>query len=186
MFSLDTAFHLVKSANPGDKKAEPPVVGFNERREMLWKEMRAAFLRTPLGGPAQWLAQRVRDAKRGRRNRNGEDGGSAAAPVNGAGAVLEPPPEANLRLLTRIEQVVKSGMPLLFVKAEDPGKASNFDYLGYILTRSRGRVMEKKIPFTDHGFLAGDGKPRLIDCVTEWMDKEFGEAGERRRSGAVN
>ncbi len=172
IFSLDTAFHLVRGAQPpaGKPQVAPPRATWAQRKEVLRNEFRTALLNSPVGAPLQKTVQCVRDFVRHNRPHHVHP----VAEDRGRPDTQQPlPPEANLRLLKCVDQVLQTGVPLLFVKAEDPGKQLGFDYLAYVLSRRQGKVTDKRIAGTDHGFLAGDGKPRLLECVTEWIQKEF-------------
>jgi pimeloyl-ACP methyl ester carboxylesterase len=200
MFALDTAFHLVRGVQPparpnpaqpanGSAPAAPapapapavqPEGNWSERYALLRQELRTAILGTALGGPLQKAAQQTRTILgkiRPRHNDEGSEEKQAEAP-----APAELPPQANLKLLASIRQVLDSGMPVLFVDADDPSKPSEFDYMKHIYAGGKGRSIYKSIFGTDHGFLAGDGKPKLIACVIEWIMAEFGKPAKELAS----
>jgi hypothetical protein len=93
--------------------------------------------------------------------------------ASGTSATKQPPPEANLKLLERIIQVARSGLPVLMVTGDDRVKLG-FDYVRYVLSGGAGRVTHKHIQGTDHGFVGGSGRLRVIECLTDWLDREFG------------
>ena len=81
-------------------------------------------------------------------------------------------------------QVMRSEVPLLFVTADDPTKPAHFDYTEHLLSECPGRAVHSRITGTDHGFVSGNGKPRVIQTVSEWFTREFGVATERMAQGA--
>jgi pimeloyl-ACP methyl ester carboxylesterase len=201
MFALDTAFHLVRGVQPpvrpnpaqpanGSAPAAAPVSvpavqepgSLSLRFEVLRQELRTALLGTSLGGPLQKAAQQTRTILGKIRPRHNQEAPAEKPAETPAPAQL--PPEANLKLLASIRQVLNTDMPVLFVDADDPSKPSEFDYMKHIYVGGQGRSVYKSIFGTDHGFLAGDGKPKLIACVTEWIAVEFGHP-EKRPAKAV-
>jgi pimeloyl-ACP methyl ester carboxylesterase len=182
MFALDTAFQLVYAAQPvhaaqsAATSVGRPVAQetWSLRREVLRQEIRTALLSTRLGGPLQKAAQEIRNILRPMRSDRRLSPGQPSP--EGKGLAPDPaqlPPQANLRLLECIQKVLRSGMPLLFVDAYDPAKPSEFNFLEYILSSCPGRASHKRIFGTNHGFIAADGKFKLIECVTEWVTREF-------------
>jgi hypothetical protein len=83
------------------------------------------------------------------------------------------PLQTNEELLKRVEHVLHRKTKVLFVAAVDPRKNAEFDYLDYLLSDGPMRAQYKKIPGTDHGFLAGNGKSKVIEHVSDWFDAEF-------------
>ena len=176
LFALDVIFHSVRPVQAPVKSADGRVVreSLSLRREVLRNEIRMALLNTPLGGGLQKLVQRTRDYLRPRRSngapRPARSSSESAGHEPGSG---ELPPEANSKLVECIGQVLRSGLPLLFVTADDPTKQSGFDYTEHLLSRCGGRASRKRIAGTDHGFVSGGGKTRASECVAEWIAGEF-------------
>src|SRR5262249_1614594 len=94
------------------------------------------------------------------------------------------PAEANFNLIKSIEKVLRSELPLLFVTADDPTKPAHFDYTEHLLAACPGRAVHSRISGTDHGFVSGNGKPRVIETVSEWFTREFGAATKRMAQSA--
>jgi pimeloyl-ACP methyl ester carboxylesterase len=174
MFALETMFHMVRSAAPV-QTAEAPMGGssWRLRREVFRQEMRAALLNSKFGGSLQKLAQRSREMLKGKRPVPAANPGAAKGGGNGRPIPKQLPVESNFKLLKSVEQVIKSDLPLLFVTADDPTKPAECDYVEYLLSRCAGQARHERLFGTDHGFLSGGGKDRVIACVTKWIGAEF-------------
>lgn len=173
MFALDVAFNLVMEvqARPANGQAPAAPATWRARWEILRDEARLALLNTPLGAPVQRIANRSRELV-SKWRRTGE---ATAQPVKVALKRKQLPNDANTTLLRCVHQIIRSGLPLLFVNAEDPRKRDlEFDYVGYLLARRQGRTQHRKVVGTDHAFLTGGGKPRVIEQVADWIRAEFG------------
>jgi pimeloyl-ACP methyl ester carboxylesterase len=187
LFALDVIYYVVRPMNPPVKNAQGAVVRPPQglRREALRKEFRLALLKTPLGGPLQKLAQRSREIlKRLRFGSRPESAPPTAADVQPTPAAGALPAEANVKLLKCVEQVLRSGLPILFITADDPTKPSDFDYAQYLMSRCAGRACHKRISGTDHGFISGDGKARVSECVAQWIVGEFRNPAPRHATAS--
>jgi pimeloyl-ACP methyl ester carboxylesterase len=184
LFALDPIFHLVRPANapaPGTPAMEPKS-DWKERSELLRNEVRVAILNSRLGRPLQKTAQQIRSFIRKPASKptsaepvSPDNNGQAAAPG-------ELPSETNFKLVECVEQILGEDLPLLFVTAEDPGKPAGFDYMNYLLARQPGRATLERLVGTDHGFVSGNGKARMIECVANWITREFGCSTPTRSS----
>ncbi len=182
LFALDPIFNITADANstPSTTKSSGLAQIWNLRGEVLRREVRTMLLRTPLGTPLQRIARKAqlvrRDAKKA----------SAAALTDG-----RLPNEANLKLLKSAEAALSTGMPVLFVSAEDSRKQREFDYVSWVVSHFSGRVTHARVVGTDHAFLGGGGKPRAINAVLAWLSDNFLKlssdsfAGEKYRSKAA-
>lgn len=183
MFALDVICYLVRPIRPPVKNAEGSVVQEPPglRREVLRNEIRLALMNTALGGSLQKLAQRGRGLlKRFQPNRGPGPASPPSGDLDRTPAPGQLPAEANLKLVKCIEQVLKGGLPVLFVSADDPTKPSDFDYTEYLLSRCAARASHERITGTDHGFISGDGKFRVSECVVRWITKEFRNPSPRQ------
>lgn len=172
IFALDVIYYLVRPIHPPVKSSNGAVVRPPRglRREVLRNEIRLALLNSPLGGPLQKAAQRSREWIKALKPRGGTPAPLDRKPSNPeslARPVL--PAEANIKLLTSVEKLLLSELPILFVTADDPTKPSDFNYTGYMLARHAGRATHSKLTGTDHGFISGDGKSRVSECVLNWI-----------------
>jgi pimeloyl-ACP methyl ester carboxylesterase len=173
MFALDVAFNLVTEvqARPASGQPAAAPASWRARWEILRDETRLALLSTPLGAPVQRMANRSRELVSKWRRAGSAPAQAGAAPTKRK----QLPDDANMALLRCVHQVVRSGLPVLFVNAEDPRKRDlEFDYIGYLLARRQGRAQHRKVVGTDHAFLTGGGKPRVIEQVANWILGEFG------------
>jgi pimeloyl-ACP methyl ester carboxylesterase len=175
MFALETMFHMVRSAAPVQTADVPLARGsWGLRREVFRQEMRAALLNSQFGGSMQKFVQRTREMLKFKRTNGASNSGLSVTPEKDKASVLKPlPAESNFKLLKSVEQVLKSDLPLLFVTADDPTKPAECDYVEYLLSRSAGHARHERLFGTDHGFLSGGGKGRVIECVTKWIGAEF-------------
>ena len=57
--------------------------------------------------------------------------------------------------------------------------------MNYLLTRQPGRATHERLVGTDHGFVSGNGKSRMIDCVSGWITREFGHSPPARSRTAL-
>ena len=183
LFALDPIFHLVRPANapaPGAPVVEPKS-DWKERSELLRKEVRVAILNSRLGRPLQKTAQQIRNLIK--RPASKPASVEAAPPRNAqAASAAELPSETNFKLVECVEQILSTDLQLLFVTAEDPGKPAGFDYMNYLLARQPGRATHERLVGTDHGFVSGNGKSRMIECVSSWITREFGNRISARSS----
>ena len=190
LFALDVIFYLVRPVNAPVRNADGVVVQEpgGIRREVLRNELRLALLNSPIGGMLQKTAQRAREVLKRNKPQPAQAAQSqpaAAAPVTPAPrGPRELPAEANFNLIKCIQKVLRSEVPLLFVTADDPTKPAHFDYTEHLLSECPGRAVHSRITGTDHGFVSGNGKPRVIQTVSEWFTREFGVATERMAQGA--
>jgi hypothetical protein len=103
-------------------------------------------------------------------------------PDQGNPLLRELPLQTNKELLKHVQRVLNSKTKLLFVAAVDPRKHAEFDYLDYLLSCDPPRAQYNKIAGTDHGFLAGGGKSKVIEHVRNWFEAEFRKPlGEQHR-----
>ncbi|MGO8836490.1 MAG: alpha/beta fold hydrolase [Limisphaerales bacterium] len=181
LVALDPIFYLVRQANaqaPGTPAAAAGA-DWSMRRELLRNEVRVALLNSRLGRPLQKTAQQIRSFIK-----KAAPKPTSAAPVlpgNGqAATATQLPSETNFKLMQCIEQVLAVKLPVLFVTAEDPNKSAGYDYLSYLLARQPGRATHERIAGTDHGFVSGNGKSRMIECVSNWITRELGHAASTR------
>jgi pimeloyl-ACP methyl ester carboxylesterase len=175
LFALDPIFHLVRPANapaPGAPAMEPKS-DWKERSELLRKEIRVAILNSRLGRPLQKTAQQIRNYIKKPASKPTSAEPASPGKVQ-ATAAAELPPETNFKLVECVEQILSTDLPLLFVTAEDPGKPAGFDYMNYLLAREPGHATHERLVGTDHGFVSGNGKSRMIACVSKWITREFG------------
>lgn len=182
MFALNTQFHLVRAARSSVADAERPVTQetWRVRYGLFREELRIALLNTRLGGPLQRAMPCIRSfLGRLRFMRKPVPRQMPLENTSGTTATKLPPPEANLKLLERITQVARSGLPVLMVTGDDRAKPG-FDYVKYVLSGGEGRVTHKHIQGTDHGFVGGSGRLRVIECLTDWLDSEFGNPRHAR------
>ena len=186
LFALDPIFHLVRPANapaPGAPALEPKS-DWKERSELLRKEVRVAILNSRLGHPLQKTAQQIRNFIKKPASKP-----ASAKPVppnhGPAATAAELPSETNYKLVECVEQILSTDLRLLFVTAEDPGKAAGFDYMNYLLTRQPGRATHERLVGTDHGFVSGNGKSRMINCVSNWITREFGQPTTARSAATA-
>ena len=186
LFALDPIFHLVRPANapvPGAPAAEAKS-DWKERSELLRKEVRVAILNSRLGRPLQKTAQQIRSLIKKPASKPAS--AEPAAPGNDpAAAAAELPSETNFKLVECVEQILSTDLPLLFVTAEDPGKPGGFDYMNYLLARQPGHATHERLVGTDHGFVSGNGKSRMINSVSNWILREFGRAPSAQSTAAA-
>jgi pimeloyl-ACP methyl ester carboxylesterase len=185
LIALDVIFYLVRPVNAPVRNADGVVVQEpgGVRREVLRNELRLALLNSPIGGMLQKTAQRAR----GILKRNKPEPtvvttapATPAAPTTPVPAGSQQlPAEANFNLIKSIEKVLRSELPILFITADDPTKPTHFDYTEYLLAAYTGRAVHSRISGTDHGFVSGNGKPRVIETVSEWLTREFGAETKR-------
>jgi len=176
MFALNTQFHLVRAVQSPVTAAKRSVVKetWRVRYRVFREEMRIALLNTRLGGPLQRVMPRIRSfLGQLRPMRKPVSARLPLASASGTPMPEQPPPEANFKLLKRIIRVAQSGLPVLMVTGDDRAKPG-FDYVRYVLSGGTGRVTHKHILGTDHGFVGGSGRLRVIECLTDWLDSEFG------------
>ena len=187
LFALDVIFYLVRPVNAPVRNAEGVVVQEADglRREVLRNELRLALLNSPIGGVLQKAAQRARGILKRNKPQPAKNQPTAAVPVNPA--PTEPkqlPAEANFNLIKAIEKVLRSELPIIFVTADDPTKPAHFDYTEHLLSECPGRAVHSRISGTDHGFVSGNGKPRVIETLSEWFTREFGTTTKRTAQSA--
>jgi pimeloyl-ACP methyl ester carboxylesterase len=177
VLALDTIFYLVRPADalataaPG-ALAQPD---WKSRKELLRNEIRLALLNSRLGGPLQNAAQRLRKLVH-RPGARPEPAPPTATPQPAATETPAPwPAETNFKLVECVEGFLATDLPILFVTARDPNRPPEFDYTGSLLARQPGRAAHETITGTDHGFISGNGKPRLVECVSRWITNEFSQ-----------
>lgn len=163
MFAVETLFNLVLPAEAPLKGEKDPLrETLRDVRHVLYEQTRKAILKTPLGTPIKNAYRAVR--------------GVSDQPTAGS-APGSLPPEANTKLIRCVDQVLEGTLPLLFVTADQPQKSPepHFDYLDHILAKYPDRANRIRVFGTDHAFLAGDGTPRLIEHINEWISAQFRE-----------
>jgi pimeloyl-ACP methyl ester carboxylesterase len=177
LVALDPIFYLVRPANamaPGAPSIEAGP-DWKLRRELLRNEVRVALLNSRLGRPLQKTAQQIRSLIKKPAQKSAA--AEPAPPANGhAAAADQLPSETNFKLVECVEQILATELPLLFITAEDPKKPDDFDYLNYLLARQPGCATHERLVGTDHGFVSGNGKSRMIECVSNWITREFGHS----------
>ncbi|MEI6166046.1 MAG: alpha/beta fold hydrolase [bacterium] len=168
IFALDLIFTLAleNSSSPGNSPTLPAREGWRLRFTSFRDEIRAALLKTGMGDFLQKSAQKTRRFISNTRS-------SLPHPAQRNTVPTELPPQTNDELLNRVKQALKSQTRLLFIAAVDPRKDTEFDYLDYLLSDGPLRAQYKKVSGTDHGFLAGDGKLKVIEHVRNWFENEF-------------
>jgi len=182
VFALETMFHLVREQGQDGKNTDRATAATERdlRREALRAEMRVALLSNRLGGLLQKFVQGARGLRRRARQ------SSRQAPAQKRAPPQSPPPDANVGLFECINRILESDVRLLFVSAEDPRRASKFDYLAYLLPGEHPRVRQQEIAGTDHGFLGGNGKARIVELVTRWVANEFRAPRQQAVSQALS
>jgi pimeloyl-ACP methyl ester carboxylesterase len=171
MFVLDPAFHLVEEAGGPDKKVNRERER-QFRRQMLWREI--TLLRMRLPDPMRNVFRQVRQLVR----RNGRVAHGAPTVTPGINEAVSPelPAEANLPLLKCAKQLLKRHVPILFVTAVDDHKRSGeYSYVEYLLRDKPPRATHVLLEGTDHSFVAGDGKTKVIRAILDWAAREFGQ-----------
>jgi alpha-beta hydrolase superfamily lysophospholipase len=162
LFILDMPLSLVLAAQaPGAAGGPAPATkAWRAVAREIAKELYARFVATRVGAVIRQALRAVRSSLRKPVART--------TPATGGG---ELPPQPNLTLLKCVERVLKTGLPVLFVTATDArGKSGNgADYVETLIPGRDGQVAYHKITGTDHAFLAGDGKPKAISHVTNWV-----------------
>jgi pimeloyl-ACP methyl ester carboxylesterase len=92
------------------------------------------------------------------------------------------PANANVKLISRVKQVVSTGLPILVLKAPQPPVLGNsklqggsFDYLAYITSLAvRGdQFTIGTIEDTDHSFSNRAGRKAVRQLSETWLDKYF-------------
>jgi pimeloyl-ACP methyl ester carboxylesterase len=187
LFALDVIYYVVRPINPPVRSADGTIVrpATGLRPQALRNEFRLALLKTPIGGPLQRLAQRTREIlKRFRFGPRREPATPTAVDAPPAAAPDALPAEANFKLLKCIDQVLRTGLPVLFVTADDPTRPSDFDYTQYLISHYPGLGCHKRIGGTDHGFISGDGKTRVSECVAQWIAGAFRKSAARPATAA--
>jgi pimeloyl-ACP methyl ester carboxylesterase len=171
IFALDLIFTLTleKTTSQENSPALPARAEWQLRVSSFRDEIRTTLLKTRMGDCLQKGAQSVRRALSNKRD-------SFLQPGKENNLCRKLPPQTNKELLKRVEQVLNSKTRLLFVAAVDPRKSPEFDYLEYLLADTPLRAQYEKIPGTDHGFLAGGGKSKVIAHVRDWFETEFRKA----------
>jgi len=185
LVALDPIFHLVRPANapaPG-APATAAKSDWTMRRELLRNEVRVALLNSPLGAPLQKTAQQLRSLIKKPAPKTASI--EAVPPANGDAAAAPLPPETNFKLVECVEQILATELPLLFITAEDPTKPADFDYMHYLLAREPGHATHERLVGTDHGFVSGNGKSRMIECVSNWITREFDHAKPAQSAAAA-
>jgi hypothetical protein len=168
IFALDLIFTLAletspATVNPHTLKAPE---GWRLRFSSFRDEIRAALLKTSMGDSLQMGAQKMRRLLSNNRNPHLPPDHKHTLPNS-------LPPQTNEELLKRVQLVLHRRTKVLFVAAIDPRKNAEFDYLDYLLSDGPMRAQYKKIPGTDHGFLAGNGRSKVIEHVSDWFETEF-------------
>jgi hypothetical protein len=92
------------------------------------------------------------------------------------------PANANLNVISRLKQVVSSGLPILIFKTPKPPvvgssmlRAADFDYFGYILSLAvrSNQFTIKTIEETDHSFSNRAGRMAVRQHTETWLDEYF-------------
>jgi pimeloyl-ACP methyl ester carboxylesterase len=92
------------------------------------------------------------------------------------------PANANLNLISRLKQVVSSGLPILIFKAPKPPvvggsklRAADFDYFDYVLSLAvrSNQFTVKTIEDTDHSFSNRAGRMAVRQHSEAWLGEYF-------------
>lgn len=92
------------------------------------------------------------------------------------------PANANFTLISRVKQVVSSGVPILILRAPQPAavgsdmlQKAQFDYLGYVtsLAVDSTQFTIKAIEDTDHSFSNRVGRMAVRQHSEKWLSKYF-------------
>jgi hypothetical protein len=92
------------------------------------------------------------------------------------------PANANLNLISRLKQVVSSGLPILIFSAPKPPvaggsklRAGDFDYLAFVMSLAvRGNQFTvKTIEDTDHSFSNRAGRLAVRQHSETWLSEYF-------------
>ena len=168
IFALDLIFTLALETSPVtvNSHALKAPEGWRLRCSSFRDEIRAALLKTRMGDSLQMVSQKMRRLLSNKKDLHRPPDHTYTLPIS-------LPPQTNEELLKRVQHVLHRRTKVLFVAAVDPRKTAEFDYLDYLLSDNPMRAQYKKIPGTDHGFLAGNGKSKVIEHVSDWFEAEF-------------